>query len=265
MDALTRFLGRGWLAFPPDAPTAAWAAAALPAARAAAADPAARSRWLRCGGTWFAGVNVLPNAPDGSLGGLPLAGAAAGFVAGPLGFDGIAWDRAQVSICYPGYPRPWHGESPAAFRFRRDRDAAHLDGLLPVGPARRRMVREHHGFILGLPLTATGPGASPLVVWEGSHEVIRAALRQALAGIAPARWARTDVTGIYQAARRRVFETCRRVTLHAAPGGAHIVHRLAIHGVAPWEEGAEAPEDGRIIAYVRPEPGWGPADWLNAP
>ncbi len=55
-----------------------------------------------------------------------------------------------------------------AFRFRLNRDAAHLDGLLPIGPDKRRMVKEPHAWILGLPLNACGAGASPLVVWEGS-------------------------------------------------------------------------------------------------
>jgi hypothetical protein len=54
-------------------------------------------------------------------------------VAGPLPLH-----RAQVSVTYPGYPAPDPEESDAAHRFRRDRDAAHLDGLLPVGPEKRR-------------------------------------------------------------------------------------------------------------------------------
>jgi len=42
------------------------------------------------------------------------------------------------------------------------------------------------------------------------------------------------------------------------------VHRLALHGIAPWAEGATAGPDGRMIAYFRPEAG-GPAGWLGAP
>jgi hypothetical protein len=81
---------------------------------------------------------------------------------------------AQLSVIRPGYPQPSPEETPAAFAYRRDRDAAHLDGLLPIGPEKRRMVKEPHGWILGLPLNETT--ASPLTIWEGSHEVIRAAL-----------------------------------------------------------------------------------------
>ncbi len=65
------------------------------------------------------------------------------------------------------------GESPAKTRYRRERDAAHVDGLLPEGEERRRHLREHHGFILGLPMVEFDREASPFVVWEGSHEIMR--------------------------------------------------------------------------------------------
>jgi hypothetical protein len=43
-----------------------------------------------------------------------------------------------------------------------------------------------------------------------------------------------------------------------------LIHRLALHGVAPWAEGAEAGPEGRMIAYFRPEfEGLGD-DWLTA-
>jgi len=49
-----------------------------------------------------------------------------------------------------------------------------------------------------------------------------------------------------------------------APGEAYLVHRFALHGVAPWDEDAKAGPDGRMIAYFRPElPDRGL--WLNAP
>ena len=60
-----------------------------------------------------------------------------------------------------------------------------------------------------------------------------------------------------------MFETCRRVTVPAQPGEAYLVHRLALHGVAPWEDGAEAPEEGRMIVYFRPEFPAGGRDWLE--
>lgn len=174
------------------------------------------------------------------------------------------WHRAQVSTLRPGYPRPGAGETEAAFRFRRDRDAAHVDGLLPEGPDRRRKIREPHGFILGLPLTECGTGAAPLVVWEGSQEVIRRALAAALAGHPEAGWGEVDITDAYTAARREIFTTCRRVELAARPGEALLLHRLILHGMAPWREGAAAPPEGRMIAYFRPELDR-VADWLQNP
>jgi hypothetical protein len=124
---------------------------------------------------------------------------------------------------------------------------------------------ETHLFILGLPLTPAAEGASPMVVWEGSHEVMRAALAGALAGVAPQDRATADVTDAYGAARRRCFETLRRVEIPAQPGEAYLVHRLALHGVAPWR--APAGAGPRSIAYFRPPPppALGP-DWaLRAP
>lgn len=171
----TEFLSRGWLRFPDDPALHPWLAAARPAASAAVRAPA-NAGWLRCGGTWFAGVNVLPNDARGAVAGSgPLQGRAVDFLR-RLDLPVQNWDRAQVSVTYPGYPKQSPGESDAAFRFRRDRDAAHVDGLLPIGPDRRRMLREPHGFILGLPLTDTGEGVSPMVVWQGSHRIMRRAL-----------------------------------------------------------------------------------------
>jgi len=238
---------------PPDAGLARWAAAARDVALAVAADPAEQQKWLRHGGTWFVGVDALPNAPDGSIGGVALPRPWAGLLPEPA-----TWHPAQLSVVYPGYPRQDPDESDAAHRFRRDRDAAHVDGLIPEGPARRRHLREPHAFILGLPLTEAA--ASPLVVWEGSPEIMRRAFARVFDGVAPARWGDVDVTDAYQAARRDVFETCPRREIAAGPGQAVLVHRLAVHGVAPWGQGA-APPEGRMVAYFRPILD-DPAAWL---
>jgi hypothetical protein len=263
-DALSAFRARGWARFRTDAATATWARAAAPEARRLAADPWRHGRDLRCGGTWFAGVNAFPNGPDAAApDGTALGGPAAAFALASVGLAAVAWDRAQVSVVSPGYPRHGAEESAAAFRYRRDRDAAHVDGLLREGPERRRFLAESHLFILGVPLDAPAPGASPMVVWEGSHEVMRAAFRAALDGVPPEAWGRIDVTDAYHAARRRCFETCRRVALPAALGEAYVVHRLALHGVAPWTAPADAPP--RAVAYFRPVPpaGFAP-DWTLA-
>jgi hypothetical protein len=243
---------RGWARFPAEPATLAWAEAAIPHMRAALSDPALRARDLRCGGTWFVGANVLPNGPDGRLpGGPPLEGAAVDAAlrcdrAGP-----VVWDRAQVSILFPGYPQRSPGERPAAHSIRRDRDGAHVDGLIADAAGRRRMA-ETHRFVLGIALDDPAPGAAPLVVWEGSHETMRGAFRDALAGADPRDWRAADVTEAYHAARRRCFETAPRRPLPLGRGEAVLVHRLCLHGVAPWTAAPDA--SPRAIAYFRPAP-----------
>lgn len=263
-DPRQGFLEKGWRRFAHDPVLAAWVEHALPAARATVTDPD-NARWLRCGGTWFAGVNVLPNDATGAIdGSAPLEGDAVRFVHDQLDLEGFGWDRAQVSVCYPGYPRPMPEESEAAFRFRRDRDAAHLDGLRREGDRRRRFLREHHGFILGIPMVETGEDASPLVVWEGSHALVRETFRDVFADTPADIWATIDVTDVYQTLRRRIFAECPRVPIHALPGESYLIHRLALHGVAPWKAGSRAGSDGRMIVYFRPAVG-GAREWLEAP
>jgi len=259
-----QFFTRGWCRFAPDSRLRDWVDAALPAARASVVNPD-NARWLRYQGTWFAGVNALPNDARGAVAGSgPLRGAAVDFIAAEIGLEGFAWDAAQVSVCYPGYPLPMAGESDALLRYRRERDAAHVDGLLREGPSRRRFLREFHGFILGIPMVDFDAGASPFVIWEGSHEIIRDALRQRFRGLPPASWSDEDVTEAYHAARARVFDDCPRVCVHARPGEAFLAHRLCVHGMAPWAEDAMAGPDGRMIVYFRPDT-FGPHDWLNNP
>lgn len=231
----------GWRRLGPDPAIATWAEAARQAALdtlATTTDP-----W-RCGGTWFVGVDALPNSPDGSIDGTPFPWTALPLSPEPL-------HRAQLSVIRPGYPQPSPEETPAAFAFRRDRDAAHLDGLLATGPDKRRMVKEPHAWILGLPLNDTP--AAPLTVWEGSHEILRAALRKALHPHPPASWGNIDITEPYQQARREIFATCRRVELPARPGEVTLLHRLTLHGVAAWKSQDKAPPEGRMIAYLRPQ------------
>ena len=229
------FRARGWEVFPAEPAVADWVTHALPAARAAVRDPA-HLHWLDCQGTWFIGVDALPNDAAG-----------------------------QGSVVYPGYPRPRRGESETAARYRVRRDGAHVDGLKPTGPDRRRHVDEPHAWILGLPLTEASADAAPLVVWDGSHRIMQAALRRALAGVARADWATVDITEAYQAARREVFETCPRIEIPARPGEAIALHRHCLHGVAPWRDGATAGPDGRMIAYFRPELPGGVAEWIETP
>lgn len=258
------WLTAGYQVFEPDPGVVGWLERAGPAALACARDPGLRAAWLRHGGTWFAGVNVLDNDGAGRVAGSPeLACAAlaeAAKITGPL-----ALDKGQVSVTYPGYPQQDAGDSDANHRFRKIRDAAHLDGLLPVGPDRRRMLREPHGWILGLPVTECDAGAAPLVVWQGSQEVIRARFGAALRDYPPADWGKVDLTETYHTARRQIFETCPRVVVHARPGQALLLHRMVLHGVAPWVDGACAPVEGRAIVYFRPHLPGGAEDWLRLP
>jgi hypothetical protein len=227
----------GWLRIGPDPAMAAWAAAAH---RLAVAALAGEPR--RAGGTWAVGLDALPHGPDGAVGGVAFPWAS-------LPLDPVALHRAQLSTLWPGYPQSDGDDT--AHRWRLNRDGAHLDGLI-AGPDKRRRVEEPHAWILGLPITDCGAGASPLVIWEGSHEVIRQGLLKALEGTDPADWSQADLTDAYAAARRRVLAECPRVELPARPGQATLIHRLAIHGVAPWTPGAHAPPEGRIVAYYRP-------------
>jgi hypothetical protein len=75
---------------------------------------------------------------------------------------------------------------------------------------------------------------------------------QVFAGIPEAQWSEVDVTEAYHAARQRCFETCRRVIVHAQPGETYIVHKFALHGVAPWT-GESVQGASRMIAYFRPQ------------
>ena len=258
------FFEQGWCSFEQDALLLEWVRSALEPARAAVNDPQ-HARWHRCGDTWFAGVNVLPNQNDGSIDNSgSLQGKAIEFIDTQLGLRNFAWDAGQVSICYPGYPQPMTRETPASARYRRECYAAHVDGLLPEGPTRRRHLREHHGFILGIPLVEFDAHASPFVVWEKSHEVMRAVFRKRFEGIVDGLWGEQDVTAVYHAARKKVFETCNRVEIHTRPGEAFIAHRLVLHGIAPWSDTAVAGDGGRMICYFRPEI-LTAEEWLNNP
>jgi hypothetical protein len=260
----TEFLERGWLRFPPSPSMAGWIEAARPAAMATPRDPA-HAGWWRHGGSWFVGVHALPNDDAGAVpGGPPLAGPSVEFLAGYLGAAQPPWDRAQVSVCLPGYPRPTPGEPAGPFRYRMLRDAAHVDGLNGEGPPpRRRFLREPHAFLLGIPLVAVDAGMAPFVLWEGSHAIMREALGRALAGVLPERWPEIDLTEIYHAARREAFARCARIEVTTAPGESYLCHRLLLHGMAPWR-GGETPAEGRLIVYFRPELAR-IADWLGLP
>lgn len=260
----SRLFSNSWCKFPFDPALANWVRHVLPTAKQARFDNA-HKKWLRCGETWFVGVNALPNDTDGAIaGGPPLAGIAVDFLRDQPTITPLEWEAAQVSICYPGYPQPMTDESDAAFRFRRDKNAVHIDGILPEGDKRRRHLREHHRFILGIPLTHYDETTAPLVVWEGSHEIVRETLRRCYADRPAALWGDVDITEVYHDLRNRIFAECDCVAIVVEPGESYLVHRLALHGIAPWQSPAAVDPDGRIICYFRPETA-SPEEWLEAP
>ncbi len=254
----------GWAGPFDDPCIAQWVKNVRPRALDLAGDSELRSKWLRHGGTWFAGVNALDNDPSGSVGNSgPLQGRLIDLIREKYGK--FEWDAAQISGVYPGYPKQDEGETIAAHRFRKNRDAAHVDGLVPSGVQRRRYLSEPHGFVLGLPITDCNEHASPMVVWNKSHEIMREVFQAEFAGMPSETWSKHDITDVYNAARKHCFDVCQRVVVTAKPGQAYLIHRLALHGVAPWGHGANAPEQGRVILYFRPEIDGGVESWLSAP
>lgn len=254
------WLDRGWQVFDAEPDVTRWLDVVGPEALRIG-EGARRNGDLRHGGTWFVGVDALPNGADGAVaGGPPLAGCALSTARGVTG--DLPLHRAQVSVTFPGYPRRDPDESDASHRFRLRRDAAHLDGLLPIGPDRRRHLREPHAFILGIAATPAPPDAAPLVVWEKSHHLIREAFAAAYEGVPPEAWRDVDVTDVYTNVRRAVFERCPRRAVSLGRGQSVLLHRLAIHGVAPW--GAGTAQSARAILYFRPRLS-DPAQWLGLP
>lgn len=245
----------GFRVFDQDPRVAAWAQAALIAARKIAANPVMRGADnLRHGQTWFVGVDALPNAADGSIDGVPLAG--------PWQDDvpTLPLHAAQLSIIYEGYPKQDAGESDANHRYRLNRAAAHVDGLLPVGPARRRFAQEYHSYILSLPLNDVAH--APTVVWRGSQRIMQAALRDAIGTADPAQ---VDITDAYQAARREVFETCEQVPIELKVGQSALLHPFVLHGTQACGDATDPAGEGRMIAFFRPEAAGGAREWLATP
>lgn len=254
------FMRKGWSFLPADAARQAWAQQAAMTAKDAVRRPE-YAHWLQCENTWFVGVDVLENDHLGRVNNVAL-GQATEAAIDAVYPERLKLHRAQVSVIYPGYPRPRSGETEAAFRYRQKRDAAHVDGLRLDRESGARRCAEYHAYVIGLPLTEASTDASPLVVWEGSHKIMQEALAAALKPHAQERWPHVDISETYKAARRHAFETCPRVEVSAAPGEAYILHRHLLHGVAAWSETARAGSEGRMIAYFRPEIPAGISDWI---
>ena len=242
----------GFVIYRHDPRVAEWSDKAAEVMRPITRDPAAQATNLRHGNTWFVGVDALPNKPDGAIADVSLMGAWRDAV------PTLHLHRAQVSIIYPGYPKQEVGESDANHRYRLNRSAAHVDGLLPVGPQKRRFAMEYHAYILAIPLGKVA--AAPTVVWEGSQTIMQRALRDAIGDADPSQ---VDITDAYQAARREVFDCCPKVPLNITKGQAALLHPFLLHGTDPWDPEVDDPDgNGRMIAFFRPDLGDGRA-WLD--
>lgn len=264
LDLYQDFLNLGWLHFKFDSHLLDWVNHALPYAREAVASPS-NAHWRRCGGTWFVGVNLLPNDQQGRIGDSgPISGEAISFLRRNFDFLSVALDKAQISVCYPEYPKPSTSESESSYRYRLRRNGAHIDGLHALGSDRRRYLKEHHAFVLGIPMSEFSADAAPPMVWECSHEAVRSAFAELYSHIPHEKWSELDVTNRYHALRKEIFERCSQRTLRLQKGECFLIHRLALHGIAKWSEQASADPDGRMICYFRPQFA-NPQDWLCAP
>ena len=217
---------------------------------------------LRCGGTWFVGANFLKNDSHGKLNGVSLKGKAVRSIVDRYGKLFSEWDQAQVSICYRGYPQPSKSETLASFNYRKNYFGAHLDGIIPIGQPKRRYAQQYHTFIFGIPLVNFNAFAAPLVVWEGSHQIMRDAISRRLLKSSVKLWKDLDITEIYQEARKEVFLKCEQKKIVVPLGGTYILHRQVLHGVMPWGKHGRSDEKGRMIAYFRPTLKE-PQIWLN--
>lgn len=251
-----QFESLGWCRYSGGAALLNWVEQIKPVAQQVLHKPE-NQIWWRHGATWFAGVNVLPNDKRGRVaGGDALDDQLCNWVRTVIGLDEqttIDWEPGQLSVLKPGYPQRDPDESLNAHRFRCNRDAAHVDGLLPVGEARRRMPQEFHRFILGIPLLPAPAHAGPTVVWEGSHKIMQQAFIDALQNVSIQDWLNADLTDVYQRTRREVFERCKRVEVHVPPGDCYLIHRFALHGVAPWQPLTGEQDERRSIVFFRPE------------
>lgn len=256
------FHSDGFAIYDFDEAIASWADAAKLLGEAALQDQNLLDRWLYCEGTWFVGVDALDTGPEGQAGTTPLNGQVIRDLADYLNVE-HPLHKGQLSVVYPGYPKPREGESEAAFRYRKVRDAAHVDGLHATGENRRRHLHEHHAYLLGIPLTKVDKGAAPLVVWKESHRIVQKWLVQKLGHFAPSDWQSVDLTEDYLNIRKAIFEKCKRVELLLEPGQALVMHRHMLHGIAPWSEDIDAPKEKRMIAYFRPEVSGDLSIWLR--
>ena len=256
------YTDNGFCLFDHDDALFAWVASSLEPARLAVS--AKRNRhWFRHDNTWFVGVNALPNKKTGRIGNGPaLQGGAVDFIQRYLTSGDLSVDRGQISVCYPGYPKPSIGESELAYGYRLRRDAAHIDGVMRVGVERN--IVEHNDYILALPMVKFSSDAAPLVVWQGSHKIMQVALSSFLADYPVEQWSTVAITDVYTKTRKQIFANCQRIEVQFEPGQSLLGHRHLLHGTAPWGTSASAGPDGRMICFFRPQT-QSLEHWVSAP
>jgi len=261
-DSFNSYNNNGWCVFKHDQHVENWVSQTLPAARQAISAPQ-NQQWLRHGGTWFAGVNVLENDRSGkTLNGIALTGNVISFIQETITKAPVNLDRGQLSVCYPGYPKQSSDESDAAHGYRLRCDAAHVDGLLKE-TNQQRYCREYHDYILAIPMSNFSADAAPFVVWSGSHKLVQSAFQEYLNKISTELWSNTAITECYTNVRKRIFNECERIEIALKPGEAFVGHRLLLHGTRPWHASARADQEGRLICFFRPA-SLTIEQWLNA-
>jgi hypothetical protein len=132
-----------------------------------------------------------------------------------------------------GTPQPMVEETPNAFKYRKNRFNAYVDGVLPVGKAKRQYVREYHTFILGIPLVDYNEFAAPVVVWKGSYNIMQDYLSKQLIQLKDGLLKNEDITDVYHEARQEIFAKCKPKNVTALVGGFYLIHRHALHSVMP--------------------------------
>jgi hypothetical protein len=250
MKELNEFEQKGWIKFEYDQRIVRWAKVANSKIIAKQKNKEIFENGLTCQGTWFVGVDALDNNPDGTLDEVPLQGPFENLMKRST-VHGL--HPAQVSIIFEGYPKPRDQESESSFNFRHKRDAAHIDGLIADFPGGPRKLKEPHAYVLGIPLNQVPKGASPVVVWEGSHHLISEAFERFFLNRTPHEWRDIDIREVYFETRKSIFKKCIRRILHANVGESYMVHRLCLHGISPWNSKIKNFYAGRRIAYFRPE------------
>ena len=257
------YSAKGWVALPFSKGLFTWANTVKKSVNQKLGSMTEAEKDLRCGGTWFPGVNFLDNDPNGNVDGSTFPSDRTELLKRlEPSFSGF-YDRAQISICYPSYPKKMADETISAFNYRTNRFAAHLDGLLPIGQSRRRFLIEHHAFIYGIPVNPSGEDSSPCVVWEGSHKLVQSEFKSFLISKNINSLEGQDVTEFYTSLRKKIFSSCKIKPVWVPLGHSYLIHRLTLHGILAWKGSGENTNMNRTIAYFRPHLIGGHETWLN--